>query len=95
MTLFILLNIVSFFRLLLIIFVIYYGLKLLMRFVAPKVIENAANKIFQDMKNREAQQSKHSVRKGDVTINYSDKKNNKENHQDGEYVDFEEVDNKK
>ena len=74
MTLFILLNIVSFFRILFIMMVIYYGFKMIMRFIAPKVVEKAADKLFQDMKNREAQQGKRTVRQGDITIDYSDKK---------------------
>ena len=49
MILFIILNIVSFFRIIVIILVIYYGFKMLMRFIAPKVVEKAANKLFQEM----------------------------------------------
>lgn len=44
-----------------------------MRFIAPKVVEKAADKIYRDMKNQEASQSRHSVRKGDMTIDFSDK----------------------
>jgi len=93
--LFILLNIVSFFRILIIIMVIYYGFKMIMRFIAPKVVEKAADKLFQDMKNKEAQQGKRTVRQGDITIDYSDKKPKQYKRADGDYIEFEEIDDKK
>lgn len=93
--LFILLNIVSFFRVLFIIIVIYYGFKMIMRFIAPKVVEKAADKLFQDMKNREAQQGKRTVRQGDITIDYSDKKPKQYKRADGDYIEFEEIDDRK
>jgi hypothetical protein len=95
MTLFILLNIVSFFRILFVIMVIWYGFKMIMRFIAPKVVEKAADKLFQDMKNREAQQGKRTVRQGDITIDYSDKKPKQYKRADGDYIEFEEIDDKK
>jgi hypothetical protein len=75
--------------------VIYYGFKMIMRFIAPKVVEKAADKLFQDMKNREAQQGKRTVRQGDITIDYSDKKPKQYKRADGDYIEFEEIDDKK
>jgi hypothetical protein len=95
MVLFILLNIVSFFRILFIIIVIYYGFKIVMRFIAPKVVEKAANKLFQDMMDKEASKGKRTVKQGDVTINYSDKKPKQYKRGDGDYIEFEEIDDKK
>ena len=95
MVLYILLNIVSFFRVLVVIILIYYGFKMVMRFIAPKVVEKAADKLFQDMKNREAQQGKRTVRQGDITIDYSDKKPKQYKRADGDYIEFEEIDDKK
>jgi hypothetical protein len=95
MVLYILLNIVSFFRILVVIIVIYYGFKMVMRFIAPKVVEKAADKLFQEMKNREASKGRQTVRQGDVTINYSDKKPKQYKRGDGDYIEFEEIDNKK
>jgi hypothetical protein len=95
MVLFILLNIVSFFRVFVVIIVVYYGLKMVMRFVAPKVVEKAADKLFQDMKNREASKGRQTVRQGDVTIDYSDKKPKRYQRGDGDYIEFEEIDDKK
>ncbi len=95
MKLYILLNIVSFFDLLMILFVVYYGFKILMRFIAPRVVDNAANKIFQDMQNREASKDRRNVRRGDMTIDYSGKKPKQFGRTDGDYIEFEEIDDKK
>ena len=95
MMLFIILNIVSFFRILVIILVIYYGFKMLMRFIAPKVVEKAANKLFQEMKDREESKDHRTVRKGDITIDYSDKKPKQYKRAEGDYIEFEEIDDKK
>ena len=95
MVLFILLNIVSFFRVIVVIILIYYGFKMVMRFIAPKVVEKAADKLFQEMKNREASKDRRTVRQGDVTIDYSDKKPKQYKRGDGDYIEFEEIDNKK
>lgn len=95
MTLYILLSIITEFKVVIFILLLFYGYKLLMRFIAPKVVEKAADKLFQDMKNREASKDRRTVRKGDVTIDYSDKKPKQYNHSDGDYIEFEEIDDKK
>ena len=95
MVLYILLNIVSFFRILVVIVLIYYGFKMVMKFIAPKVVEKAADKLFQEMKNREASKGRQTMRQGDVTIDYSDKKPKQYKRGDGDYIEFEEIDNKK
>ena len=68
MKLYILLNIVSFLDLLMIILVVYYGFKFLIRFLAPKIVDHAANKIYEDMQNKTTSNQGRTVRKGDVTI---------------------------
>jgi cbb3-type cytochrome oxidase subunit 3 len=90
-----LLNIVSFFDLLLILLVVYYGFKFLLRIIAPRVVDNAANKIFQEMQDREATKGRRTVRKGDVTIDYSKQKPKQFDRTDGDYIEFEEIDDKK
>ena len=95
MVLYILLNIVSFFDLLMVLLAVYYGFKFLMRFIAPRVVDNAANKIYQDMQNREASKDRRTVRKGDVTIDYTNKKPKQFDRTDGDYIEFEEIDDKK
>lgn len=96
MTLFILLNIVSFFRLVFILLIIYYLFKFFMHFLAPRLVDKAANKLFQDMKNREAEQTRRTTRSGDVIIDYTNKKKQKHYSQDvGDYIEFEEIKDKK
>ena len=68
---------------------------MVMRFIAPKVVEKAADKLFQEMKNREASNGKRTVRQGDITIDYSDKKPKRYPRADGDYIEFEEIDDKK
>jgi hypothetical protein len=95
MILYILVNIVSFFDLLVILFVLYYGIKFFMRFIAPRVVDNAANKIYQDMQNKAAAEQERKVRKGDVTIEYSNRRQKQFGRKEGDYIEFEEIDNKK
>ena len=95
MELYILLNITTVFDLLMIILGIYYGFKFLIRFLAPKIVDNAANKIYQDMQNRTGSNDDRTVRKGDMTIDYTNKKPKQFGRKDGDYIEFEEIDDKK
>jgi hypothetical protein len=95
MTLYILLSIITEFKVVIFVILFFYGYKLVMRFIAPKVVEKAAEKIYRDMKDQEASKSRHSVRKGDITIDYSDKKPKQYRRADGDYIEFEEIDDKK
>ena len=95
MTLYILLSIVTEFKVVIFIILFFYGYKLVMRFLAPKIVDKAADKIYQDMKNREESQNRRSVRKGDLTIDFSDKKPKQYQRGDGDYIEFEEIDDKK
>ena len=91
MLLFILLNIVSFLNTLLIILVIWYGFKLVVRLIAPKVIEKAAEKIVRDMNQRQNMQARPGTKNGDVTVERTEKKSKQYQRNDGEYIDFEEI----
>ena len=95
MELYILLNISTVFDLVVILLGIYYGFKFLMRFLAPKIVDNAANKIYQDMQNKSASNEGRTVRKGDMTIDYSNKKPKQFGRKEGDYIEFEEIDDKK
>jgi len=95
MTLYVLLSIVTEFKVVIFVILFFYGYKLVMRFIAPKVVEKAAEKMYRDMKNQEASQGRHSVRKGDMTIDFSDKKPKQYRRVDGDYIEFEEIDDKK
>jgi hypothetical protein len=95
MTLFIILNIVSFFRLVFILLVIYYGIKFFMRYMAPKMVEKAADKLYKDMKEQEAAQKRKTTRHGDITIDYTNKKPKQYPRNEGDYIEFEEIRDKK
>ncbi len=66
-----------------------------MRFIAPRVVDNAANKIYQDMQNKAAAEQERKVRKGDMTIEYSNRRQKQFGRKEGDYIEFEEIDNKK
>jgi len=66
-----------------------------MRFIAPPLVEKAADKLFQEMRNKDGQQGKRTVRKGDITIKYSDRQPKKYGRSDGDYIEFEEIEDKK
>jgi hypothetical protein len=83
------LNISSLFRTILIILVIYYGLKFLVRYVFPLMMKNYVDNKMSEFKKQqnavfeqEAEQLK--KQKGKVSIS-------KDPAKDGEYVDYEEV----
>ncbi len=88
---FILLTIVSFFRTLLIILLVWYGFKMVMRLLAPKIVEKAAEKIVRDMQQQQNMQARPGSRPGDITVERTDKKDKQYKRDDGEYVDFEEI----
>jgi hypothetical protein len=67
-----------------------------MRYLAPRMIDRAAHKLFQDMKNKEAEQNRRTTRYGDVTVDYTSKKKKKQySREDGDYIEFEEIKDKK
>jgi hypothetical protein len=92
MTLFVLLNIGTFFDTLLILLLIYYGFRFFIRYFGPRVVEKAADKIYQDLKAQEAARRRpESSSPGEVTVERTDRKEKSFRRRDGEYVDFEEV----
>ena len=95
MELYILLYLPSFFELLMFILIVFYGFKYLIRFLAPRIVDNAANKIYQDMQNKSESNEARTVRKGDMTIDYSNKKPKQFGRKEGDYIEFEEIDDKK
>lgn len=92
MNLFITLYIVNFLRTLIIIAIIYFAIRLFTRYVLPLILENKIKEMQQKMKEQQRQKQGSGKHEGEVTIEYDQKRNNIRNHDDGEYVDFEEVD---
>jgi len=92
MTLFILLYAYSFLRTLLILVLVYYAIKFLTKFLAPKVIDKAADRLYKDMKNQEKKSGRKTTTKGGVTIEYNQDKTKRYSRNEGDYVEFEEID---
>lgn len=91
MTLFITLYLVGFARTLLIIAVIYFGIKLISRYVLPMLIDKGVKNMQQKMQNQQ-RQNEPSRPEGEVTIEKNKSNTNNSAKNKGDYVDFEEVD---
>lgn len=90
MTLFITLYLVGFLRTLVIIAVIYFGFRVIVRYIFPKIIDKGMKNMQQKMREQQQQQQPKRP-EGEVTIETP--RTNKRNTPDnGEYVDFEEID---
>lgn len=86
----------AFLRTILIILLVYYGLKILVRFFAPKILNYAAKKteshFRQAFEGFENQQTSREEKVGDVIINKKTSKKKDDSEKVGEYIDFEELD---
>jgi hypothetical protein len=93
MELIIILYLVNFIRTIIIIVAIYFALKLFTRYVLPLILENKIRQMQQNMNERSRNQRDGGKKEGEVTIDYNSPNKNKSRSQnEGEYVDFEEVD---
>lgn len=82
---------INFFRTLLIIAVIYYGIRLFTRYILPLLVDKGVKNMQQKMYEQQRENQRSGRKEGEVTVeNKGDKKN--PNNDEGEYVDFEEID---
>jgi len=91
MNLFILLYLINFIKTLVIILVIYYGIRLFTRYVLPLLIDKGMKNMQQKMHDQQREKQRSNRPEGDVTIE-NKKSQQKKDRGEGEYVDFEEVD---
>lgn len=91
MNLLIILYLVGFVRTLFVIAIVYFGLRLISKYVLPLLVDKGVKKMQQKMQNQQRQQ-KPSRPEGEVTIEKNRKGSNSQGKNEGEYVDFEEVD---
>ena len=91
MNLFIILYLVGFIRTLIIIAAIYFGIKLFTRYVLPMLIDKGVRNMQQKMNDQQMHSQRSSRHEGEVTIE-KNRKTNSSKPNEGEYVDFEEVD---
>jgi len=78
-------------RTILIILLVYYGLKFISKYILPIILRNAVNKAQNNMKNHFEQEPKSKVNVGETSVDYAPK-NKSSNSNVGEYIDYEEVD---
>ena len=84
----------GFLKIVLVVLLVYYLLKILARLFAPKIFAYAARKTEERFKEQyDNFQSFHQEEKpvGDVTIDKKPTRKNKPSNQVGEYIDFEEL----
>lgn len=92
MSLFIVLFLVNFLRTIIIIAIIYYGIRLFTRYVLPLLVDKGIKNMQQKMQEQH-RHKQHSTRPdGEVTIERNKRNSGDSQQNKGEYVDFEEVD---
>lgn len=82
----------GFFRTILIILLVYYGLKIIGRFMAPIILKKAANKFEERVKKQQGKTDTTNEKVGETVIDKKPNSSKQSNDSVGEYVDFEEVD---
>jgi hypothetical protein len=92
MYLFILLYLFNFLRTLLVIVILYYGIRLVVRYLFPMLLDRGLKNMQQKMQDQQRNQQRSNRREGEVTIEGQPSKGKKNDRSGGEYVDFEEVD---
>ena len=83
-------------RTLLIIFIIYYIVKLFTQYILPALFYNYMDDKMKEFshkqqKQRQRAQQKARKREGEVTVDYSPQGNGKNKPSKGDYVDYEEI----
>jgi hypothetical protein len=82
----------AFLRTLVIIFIVFYVIRLFARYILPGLFVNYMdNKVNEFKKQQKKQQQDVKNREGEVTINYEPGKNSKNKPSGGDYVDYVEV----
>lgn len=82
---------VNFIKTLFFIVLIYYGIKLVTRFILPILVDKGMKNMQQKMQNQQRQSQRSTRPPGEVTIEYNKNSGKVNNNVKGEYVDFEEV----
>jgi len=90
MNLAIILIITNFLRTLFVILIIWYGIKLVTKFVLPMMLHKTVKNMQSRVENQFRQHQQNGRPEGDITIE-TKQGNNVNKTQEGEYVDFEEV----
>ncbi len=83
-------------RTLLIILLVYYGIRVLYRIFAPTMMRYASRKVQQQFhekyKQQQNQSQQHTTKEGEISIDKKPPKKSNFGQKVGEYIDFEEID---
>lgn len=84
----------GFVRTILIILLVYYGIKILSRLFAPYLMRYMSKKMQQKFEGQFGQQEpqRHQHKEGETVIDKMPKNNSASNKKVGEYIDYEEID---
>ncbi|MGG8497800.1 DUF4834 family protein [Tenacibaculum sp. TC6] len=82
----------NFLRTLLIILLVYYAVKFVVRLFAPYLIKKAVDKVQKKAQQQYNNQKETTVEEGKTVIDKKPTQNKQSNDSVGEYVDFEEID---
>ena len=92
MDLLIILYLFNFIRTLFIIAVIYFIIRIFTRYILPMLVDKGVKNMQQKMYEQQRQNQQSNRHEGEVTIEKNKKQNNRFDKDEGEYIDFEEVD---
>lgn len=92
MELLVILYLFNFIRTLFIIAVIYFAIRIFSRYILPLLIDKSVKNIQQKMYEQQKQHQRPNRREGEVIIEKNRKEDKRNNSDEGEYIDFEEID---
>ena len=82
----------AFLRTILILFIIYYVIRIFTRYILPSLFVNYMDSKVEELKKQQKRQRDQArKREGEVTIDFSSKNQGKDKPSKGEYVDYVEV----
>lgn len=83
---------VNLIKTLLIIFLVYYAVRFVVKLFAPYLVKKAIDKMQEKAQQHNRQQTGNDVREGETVIDKKPHNTNQSSNSVGEYVDFEEID---
>ncbi len=92
MNLFIILFLVNFLRTLFIIALVYYAIRIFTKYILPALVDKGIKNMQQKMHEQQNHNVRNSRREGEVTLETNQKNNKSKIKNEGDYVDFEEID---
>jgi len=83
---------IAFLRIILILVLVYYLVRIITRYLVPSLLGNYVNRKMNDFSDRSGGQQKTTGRKkeGEITVDYAPQDDKKQKDR-GEYVDYEEI----